>query len=52
MNVLMIKMNTKYISQALTLKNVEHALCEYDKYYRADTSQPTRDEEEDFDVIN
>ena len=41
-----------FLNKKLTLKNVEHALCEYDKYYRTDTSQPSRDEEEDFDVIN
>ena len=32
-----------FLNKKLTLKNVEHALCEYDKYYRAATSQPTRD---------
>jgi len=32
-----------FMNRKLTLKNVEHALCEYDKYFRAATNQPTRE---------
>jgi hypothetical protein len=32
-----------FLNRKLTLKNIEHALCEYDKYFRAATKQPTRE---------
>ena len=32
-----------FLNKKLTLKIVEHALCEYDKYFRAATNQPTRE---------
>jgi len=32
-----------FLQRKLTLKNVEHALCEYDKYFRAASKQPTRE---------
>jgi len=32
-----------FLGRKLTLKNIEHALCEYDKYFRAATKQPTRE---------
>jgi len=34
---------TYFLNRKLTLKNIEHALCEYDKYFRAATKQPTRE---------
>lgn len=32
-----------FLNRKLTLKNIEHALCEYDKYFRAAIKQPTRE---------
>jgi len=32
-----------FLNRKLTLKNIEHALCEYDKYFRAALNMPTRE---------
>ena len=34
-----------FLNKELSLKNIEHALCEYDKYYRSALGLPTRERE-------